>query len=743
MPIDPDFLVPGGALANPLIAELVGTRTIAVGERVGPYRVLGEIGRGGMSVVYHAERVDGAFEQEVALKVLRPDLASKRAGELLRRERRILARLEHPGIARIIDGGSTDDGALWFAMERVVGEPIDDWCRQRRLAARERAALFLEVCDAVRHAHARLHIHRDIKASNILVDEDGRVRLLDFGIAGLISGDAAEGPVAGTLTPGVASPEQQRGDVESTATDIYQLGRLLDHLLRSDALQPALQRTDELQSIIACATAADPARRYDTVVALAADVGAWSRGFPVSRFSTRTGYRLRRFVGRHRLGAALVALGLIVLAGSTWISLSRIQHARTLAEAAQARAESAASRAEKVSAFLVQTLSDAKPESLGREPRVDDLLAGAARRARTTLVGQPELRATVSATLADIHINRMDFAAALPLLQDAVELAAQTVDMPATRLANLELRLAVALQSANDLDAAERYYALALERITKAAPGSMAHRVTLRNIAQFHVRRGEYDDALRLARSVVSMHEADRDTAVGSLVGDLSNLGQIEGLAGHPAAKRSLVARACATARAGGLELGAAGIFACNAHADALREADDLDGAERELVQVHAAALALYGEDNAVPAGIDTSFAEVELRRGRWVDAEAHARRALAAFAKLPRGNDTGSGSALAALGDALYGQRRFDEALDAWNRLVADSSQGEHAAAIDVGQYSLRVAKALVALKRCADARDAIARTHDLRRRFPGTGPAGIDIELAELDTACASPGP
>lgn len=740
MPIDPDFLVPGGALANPLIAELVGMRVIAEGGRVGPYRVLGEIGRGGMSVVYHAARVDGAFEQDVALKVMRSDLPSKRASELLRRERQILARLEHPGIARIMDGGTTDDGALWFAMERIVGEPIDTWCAARNLSARARVALFLEVCDAVRHAHARLHIHRDIKASNILVDEDGRVRLLDFGIAGLLSDDADDDPTTGTLTPGVASPEQQRGETESTATDIYQLGRLLDRLLRDEATHQAPPRASELRSIITRATARNATDRYDSVGALAADVAAWCTGFPVTAFSTRAAYRLRCFVGRHRLGVGLAALGFGVLAAGAAISVWRIQNARALAEVAHARAETEAKRAERVSAFLVETLSDAKPETLGREPRVDDLLAGAARRARTAFDNQPDLRAAVSATLADIHINRMDFVAALPLLQDAVELAAQTPEMSPTRLANLELRLAVALQSANDLEGAQRYYALALARITQAAPNSMAHRVTLRNLAQFHVRRGQFEDALRLARDVVAMHEADPTTSIGSLVADLSNLGQTEGLAGNRAAKRALVERACQSARNGGLERGAAGIFACNAYADSLREANALDAAARELALVRDAAVALYGKDNTVPAGIETSFAEVELGRQRWVDAEAHAHTALAAFSKLPPGNDTGSGSALAALGDALYGQGRFVEALETWNRLLAQSSQGEHAVAIDVGQYSMRVAKALAALDRCGEARPVLEHARELRRRFPGTGPANLDAQLIELDVACAS---
>ena len=739
MPIDPDFLVPGGAYANPLMAELVGASTINVGERLGPYRVLGEIGRGGMSVVYHAVRADGAFEQDVALKVLRPDLHSKRAAELLRRERQILARLEHPGIARVIDGGTMDDGALWFAMERIVGKPIDIWCEQHALDAAHRVALFLEVCDAIRHAHARLHIHRDIKPSNILVDEDGRVRLLDFGIAGLLSDEASDRSIAGTLTPGVASPEQQRGEIESTATDIYQLGRLLERLLIDRPDRPTLARATELDSIIARATAPDAGERYETVTALAADVGAWQRGFPVASHSMRLGYRVRRFIGRHRFAVAATSLAGVIVVVAIVVSVWRIQHARALAEAAHARAEAAATRAEKVSAFLVQTLSDANPDTLGREPNVDDLLAGAARRIGTTLADQPDLRAAVSATLADIHLDRMDYAAALPLLRDAVELSTLTPDMPAIRLAHLELRLAAALQSANDLDGAARYYALALERFTRSAPGSMAHRLALRNIAQFHIRLGEFDEALRLGRDVIAMHKADIATPVNSLVADLANLGQTEGLAGHRQAKREIVQRACETARERELERRTVGILACNAHADALREAGAFDAAASELERVRNAAMALYGENNAVTAGIEVSLAEVENGRERWNAAENHARKALAAFGKLPRANDTGSGSALAALGDALYGQQRHAEALDTWQQLLTQSSQGEHAAAIDVGQYSIRVAKALIALDRCDDARRMLDHARALRKRYPGTGAPDLDARIDGLAAACS----
>src|SRR5688500_8009059 len=197
-----DFLTPGGGLQGPLFASLLdrllrGPAEREPGSRVGPYRIVAKLGHGGMAIVYLAERADGEFEQRVALKLVRadPGFSPEDARELLRRERQILASLQHPRIARLLDGGTTDDGALWFAMEAVEGERIDRWCDARHAALPARLGLFLQVCDAVQFAHAHLLVHRDLKPSNILVTRDGEVKLLDFGIAAIAQpGAEAAGP---------------------------------------------------------------------------------------------------------------------------------------------------------------------------------------------------------------------------------------------------------------------------------------------------------------------------------------------------------------------------------------------------------------------------------------------------------------------------------------------------------------------------------------------------------------------
>lgn len=234
----------------------------AEGARFGPWRVVSLLGRGGMGAVYLAERADGAYEQQVALKIVRHGMDS---GDLLRRfiaERQILANLHHPSIAGLIDGGQAPDGRPWFAMELVHGEPITQYCDARRLGIRERLRLFERVCDAVRAAHRANVIHRDLKPSNILVTRDGHVQLLDFGISKQLPSDGSSPTLTGTwqrmLTPEYASPEQVRGEVTSRATDIYALGIVLYELLTGRRAQNvSADRPADVVRVI-CETDPDP-----------------------------------------------------------------------------------------------------------------------------------------------------------------------------------------------------------------------------------------------------------------------------------------------------------------------------------------------------------------------------------------------------------------------------------------------------------------------------------------------------
>jgi serine/threonine protein kinase len=304
-----DAVLPaGGALNGRLFCRLLSDEgdeaPLPAGTRIGCWRLERLIGCGGSSMVYLADRADGHFEQQVAIKILRPNPA---LAEQFRRERQILAHLRHPAIARLIDGGQIDDGRLWFAMEAVFGQRIDYHVRHRALALHQRLALFEEVCEVVAYAHERRLVHRDIKPGNLLVDEYGRPRLLDFGIA-MADGAGDEGDYR-AMTPIYASPEQRAGGIVTTASDIYQLGILLRTILMPEdgaCIASASPIGKALQSIIGRATAFEPARRFPTVAALRSEVATLRQ----KRMTRALGLgRMRRLIERGDGAISLAASG--------------------------------------------------------------------------------------------------------------------------------------------------------------------------------------------------------------------------------------------------------------------------------------------------------------------------------------------------------------------------------------------------------------------------------------------------
>lgn len=321
------------------------------GRRLGAYRLVAEIGRGGMGVVYECHRDDREFDRRAAIKIL-PSSSGAALAERFRFERQVLAGLDHPGISRLLDAGTTPDGLPYFVMEFVDGRRIDDWCDARGLGLRERVALVERVCDALAYAHQHLVIHRDVKPPNILVTEEGQPKLLDFGIATMLMAEGEES--IGTtrtgqhsFTPEYASPEQMRGDRVTTASDVYSLGVVLYQLLAGrppymlktlsplDALRtvcevdPPLMSAvathgerallhGDLDAILAKTLAKAPAERYGTIAELTADLRAWRDGRPVSAAPQSFLYRAPRFIRRHRAKvAAGIAVTVAILAGAT------------------------------------------------------------------------------------------------------------------------------------------------------------------------------------------------------------------------------------------------------------------------------------------------------------------------------------------------------------------------------------------------------------------------------------------
>jgi len=476
------------------------------GDRVGPYLLVSRLGAGGMGEVWLARRDDGAFTREVALKLpllnpLRGDLAGRFV-----RERDILARLEHPHIARLYDAGVSRDGQPYLAMERVHGHPIVEFADSHGLGVPERLALFSQVLAAVQYAHANLVLHRDLKPSNILVTESGEVRLLDFGIAKLL--DADEASAAGTLTeghgraltPAYASPEQVRGESLSTASDVYALGVVLFELLTgarpyrlevdsvaqlelaivgAEPLRPSSTVTDDaaarrgltrtrlsrllagdLDTVVLKALAKRPADRYVSVAALTEDLRRYLAAEPVLARPASTLYRVQRFVSRHRAPVAAGALAGAVLVALTAVALLQARRATLQGQ----RAEAQARNAEAVRDFLIDVLSAADPAltsgSGGKSPAevtVKEAVEAATARIETSLADQPEVKVNVLTTLAGVYSSLDDVDRGLALLEKSLGIAETSMPVPNDGQAWVLAQLANTAMFAGRFDVAQRW----------------------------------------------------------------------------------------------------------------------------------------------------------------------------------------------------------------------------------------------------------------------------------------------
>ncbi|MBL8523511.1 MAG: serine/threonine protein kinase, partial [Betaproteobacteria bacterium] len=411
----------------PKVLREIGEPADAQGNDIGPYRLIAELGSGGMGTVWIAERSDGSLKRQVALKLPVSQWAPNLI-ERMRRERDILASLEHPNIARLYDAGMTEEGRPYLALEYVEGKPIDVFCRERRLSVQDRLKLFLQVAKAVSHAHSRLVVHRDLKPNNILVMHNGDVRLLDFGIAKLLSDDEAS---AGTptqltrmagraLTLDYASPEQIRSERITIASDVYSLGVVLFELLTGQrpyklkrmstgAIEDAIVEQDaptassvadastakvlrgDLDVILAKALKKEVADRYGSVESFATDVSRYLAGLPVFAQPDSTWYRTQKFLRRNF--GAVTAVTAVVLALTTGAGIA-IWQARV--------AQVEAARAEEVKRFITSIFRNAETRSgVGGEVLAIDLLSAAATRIDRELSGNPGAAAELGVIVAE------------------------------------------------------------------------------------------------------------------------------------------------------------------------------------------------------------------------------------------------------------------------------------------------------------------------------------------------------
>jgi eukaryotic-like serine/threonine-protein kinase len=501
-----------------------------IGRHIGSYEITGVLGQGGMGTVYRARRADGQFDHEVAIKVVRHDLESPAALERLRLERQILARLTHPAIARLIDGGTVSDGVggetPYFVMELVEGAPITTYCEDRDLPLRERLLLFRGACDAVVHAHQQLVVHRDLKPSNILITSDGQPKLLDFGIAKLLE-DRPAGSFGQTatgmhlLTPEYASPEQVRGEPVTSMTDVYSLGTILYELLtgvkahRFQTLSPVeigrvictieasrpstavghgepravrtSQLKGDLDTIVLMALRKDPARRYRSVEQLSEDVSRYLDGMPVRARPDTVGYRSSKFVQRHRVAVGAATLLLATLVGAVVLT-SREARARALeADRAQRQAQ----QIRKLASTVLVDLHDAVAEVPGATG-AREMIVVTAQRYLTALAEEtgddPSLRMELAESyrkVGDVQFDERQASlgnagAALDSYRHAQSLLESLAASQGQRsdyqraLSDTYARLAVALSVSNDRPAAQataRKALRAAESAVALAPG--------------------------------------------------------------------------------------------------------------------------------------------------------------------------------------------------------------------------------------------------------------------------------
>lgn len=549
------------------------------GACVGPYRLERLLGSGGMGVVYQARRVSADFEQIVALKLVKRGMDTDEVVRRFQRERALLATLQHPGIARLYDGGSTDDGRPWLAMELVDGRPLDAWCDERRASTDQRLALFVKACQAVAFAHRNMVVHRDLKPSNILVDASGAPKLLDFGLAKLLHGDALElGELTQqgerAMTPAYASPEQLRGEALSTATDVYSLGLVLYELLcgarafenpgsalerppprrlssrvtakaaerrNSDERRLRRQLGGDLETICATALAEAPGSRYPTVDALAADVERYRRGLPIEARPASALYRLRKFAGRHRFGVAAAGLALLSLVTGLAVSVSAYRSAevaraaeqveRERAELREREAQQEAERANAALGIVREIFETAgSPNEANADVTLRELLDEFDRRWSERESLPPAVEAAVRVTLGNAYVSAGMEAKGKPHLERVVELSAQS-DNALLRLraktalvrvlvteADYAKALALADEVERELDASAQ-----LER---GALTELRFNLALRR-AQIHAQRGEFEPALRSGEAALAAARGTQPPDVDAQVAALAALGQI------------------------------------------------------------------------------------------------------------------------------------------------------------------------------------------------------------------------
>jgi eukaryotic-like serine/threonine-protein kinase len=730
----PDPRIDGGAerfLPAPQ-AEAEDALAGWIGRRLGPFRIVKPLAMGGMGAVFLGERCDGQFAQRVALKVARAGLAGAAAGERFLAERRILAGLEHPRIARLLDGGVSAEGLPYFAMEYVEGSPITDYCRDAGLDVAARIRLFLGICEAVAYAHRHLIVHRDLKPSNLLVSAAGEVKLLDFGIAKLLdAGEEHTGTYERLLTPAYAAPEQLGGEPVTVATDVYSLGVVLYELLvgqrpqgdrererASDVLLPdedpaaggrrrrrqALR--GDLDTILATALRRDPERRYPSVEAFAEDLRRHLGNLPIHARRDRLAYRAAKFVVRHRWSVAVASTLALALVAAFATS---IVQARAKAREALASQE--------VTSFLVRLFEAPDPGvARGAELSARELLDQGAERLRTAPVEDPRVRSRLLHTIAATYLALGAYDRALPLASEALDLRRESFPAGSAEVAESLDQVGEIRRLTADYAGAEPLLRQALAaRRARLPADDPAVLDSLVHLGLLLEDRGAFADAEGRLREALASSERRFGADATETAARLDDFAAVQADLGREPAALALAQRALAIRerRLGPDSPEVAASLACLG--ERLDEAADYGRAVEALERALAIRRQVFGSDHPLVGTTEIALAGVYVDQGRLDEAERTAEAALASLRRVLAESHPKVREALNLLGVVREARRDYAGAIPLFESLLASYRQTAGANHPDTLTVESNLAITLLYAGRAAEAerlqRDVLAR--------------------------------
>lgn len=690
-----------------------------IGQIIGAYKIIGEIGKGGMGAVYLAERADKTFEKKVAVKLIKRGYDTEEIVKRFRYERQILATLEHPFITRLIDGGATDDGLPYLVMDYVEGLPLTQYADENELSINERLKLFLQICNAVTYAHQNLIVHRDLKPSNILITNNGTPKLLDFGIAKLTAANAGE-TIEKTLTrfqamtPEYASPEQVNGDAVTTSSDIYSLGVVLYELLTghrpftfktktpdeisrvitdSQPVRPSSlvlrllsgenqsekQRTKDegqkakalqgdLDNIILMAIRKEPERRYSSVEQFAKDIQNFLEGLPVIAREDTFAYRAEKFIKRNKAGvAAGIGIALSLIGG-----LAATARQAKIAKKQRDKARKEARKAEKINKFLQKMLASVDPRTGSRDVKVIEILETAAENIEKDFKNQPEIIADLETTLGLTYLSLGQFEASEKYLKNALDIRLKLFPSVSEEVALGLKNYARILQAKGELKAAKPLFLESLKTLRRLFGDfnldvadildSLAYTSTMEGNSEKSVEL--YKKQYEIRRKILGENNADVARTLSKLGNVFTVMGKLD--LSEPIHRQTLKILHNIHGRE---------------HLDIAASMNELVGAIYHKKPEEAESLAreslamrrkFLGEDHADVVWSLYNVGFVLVNRQKFEEAEKFAREALSKRgANLPDEHPVVA-SCFLLLGRILLGQNRFEEARAAFEKCLA-----------------------------------------------------------------------